>query len=884
MHFPDVIVFNTGVSYMKARDSNPPGQFEPSTPLMKQYFSIKEEYRDAILFFRLGDFYEMFGEDARVASKVLQITLTTRDKGSDNPIPMCGIPHFAADNYITRLIREGYRVAICEQVEDPESVKGIVRREVVRVVTPGTHEPAEPKESAYLAAIYPMKDVFGIAVAELSTGEFTIYETPGSLEDELDIIRPREILCPESLQKSIFFSELLQGRFVTFIEDWHFDFPEAYRALLDHFRVASLDGFGCETLPAGISAGGAVIAYLRETHNSSLGFSRIATVNKSSYMVLDSATQRNLEIMRNLKDGSQTESLLWVLDETLTPMGGRYLRNALAKPLTDARVIQRRLSAVESMFGDFELLEKTRYLLRNIHDVERLAVKLSTQRTNARELVALKNSALMFPRLQKLLLTQKDDLIQSVKESLGDFTALREAVERAIVDTPPFSIRDGGVIRNGYSEEVDELRGISANSRDFLAKLEEKERRATGINSLKIGFNKIFGYYIEVTKPNLPFVPDHYTRKQTLVNAERFITPELKEYEAKIVGAEERVKTLEAHLFEELVASLASEADSLRKAASALALLDFIISLAIIARRHNFVRPAIDESGRIEISEGRHPVLERIAGPERFVPNSAVIDTEGDFLLVITGPNMAGKSTYMRQTALLTLMAQIGSFVPAESARIGVVDRIFTRIGASDYLTKGQSTFMVEMIETANILNNATSRSLIILDEVGRGTSTFDGISIAWAVAEYLAQNVRARTMFATHYNELTELVTVAEGVKNLNISVREWGDEVIFLRKIEKGPADKSYGIQVARLAGLPGYVIERAKEVLAGLEKKEMEEKGSTFTVRRARRKPAQLDLFEVREHPAIEEMRKMNLAAMTSEEAHQALARLLELVGRG
>ncbi|MGE5894064.1 MAG: DNA mismatch repair protein MutS [bacterium] len=862
-------------------ESSSPESFEPSTPLMKQYFSIKEEYPDAILFIRLGDFYEMFGDDARIASKILQITLTTRDRGSDNPIPMCGVPHFAADTYITRLIREGHKVAVCEQVEDPESAKGIVKREVVRVVTPGTHEPEDPKENAYLAAIFPLNSVFGIAIAELSTGEFSVYETTGPLDDELSLIQPKEVLCPESLRGNIYYQEALNGIYVTYLDDWHFDFSEAYRTLLGYFKVTTLEGFGCESMPAGISAAGAVISYLQATRKDMLGFNKISTVNKSSFMVLDSTTQKNLELLSSLKDGTQNDSLLWVLDQTLTPMGGRFLRSAIIKPLKEVKGIQRRLDAVESLTDDFELIENSRYVLRNIHDIERLSVRLSTQKVNARDLVSIRNSIALFPKLKKILVPIKDDLLQTIAGGLSDFSELRDAIDRAIVDNPPFSPKDGGIIRKGFSNEIDELRSISTNSREYLSKLEAVERKKTGIGSLKISYNKIYGYYLEVTKPNLSLVPEHYIRKQTLVNAERFVTPELKEYESKIIGAEEKLKKLEYHLFEELVGSLAHHAEPLKKAASALALFDFLVSLATVARRHSYTKPSIDTSGKIEIIDGRHPVLERITQGERFVPNTSVIDTDRDFLLIITGPNMAGKSTYMRQTALIILLAQMGSFVPADSAHIGLVDRIFTRIGAADYLTKGQSTFMVEMVETANILNNATDRSFIILDEVGRGTSTFDGISIAWAVAEFIATQVRARTMFATHYNELTELTAVSEGVKNLNIVVREWGDEVIFLRKIENGPADKSYGIQVARLAGLPSFVLERAKEVLGSLEQKEMGEKSLAGTAaRRVKKKVVQLDLFGMKANPLIAELQSIIPDSLTPEDAYRILLKLKEL----
>ena len=872
LNFPDSIVLNITVMAES---------YEASTPLMKQYFSIKEKHGDAIIFFRLGDFYEMFGEDAVIASKILQITLTTRDKNSERPIPMCGVPHFSAAGYIARLVRKGYKVAVCEQVEDPESAKGIVRREVVRVITPGTHEPENPKESSFIVSIFPVGANHGIAIAEVSTGEFTVYETSGDLGDDLSLLEPSEVLCPASLRESINYSEVLKDFYVTYVDDWDFDHSEAYRRLLEYFGVSTLEGYGCEGMPAAVSAAGALIAYLMETQKDGIGFTKITTLNRGNFMHLDAATKKNLELLTNLKDGTEKESLLGVLDETLTPMGGRFLRNAIVKPLIDAGAINKRLDAVDDLVRDFESIEQIRHLLRNISDLERLSVKLSTGRANARDLVSIKNSVSLLPKLKKAVSVLDAEMFRELADDLGDFSGLEEIIERAIVDSPPPGVKEGGIIKKGYSPEVDELRDLSSNSREFLARFEAEERKNTGIASLKVGFNKVYGYYIEVTKTNLAFVPEHYIRKQTLVNAERFITPELKEYETKILGAEEKLKKLEYHLFEHVVEQTREYSAGLKKASGAIALIDFLASLALTARRHNYAKPSVSDATRIEISEGRHPVIERMMSDERFVPNSTVIDTEGDYLLIITGPNMAGKSTYMRQTALIVLMAQMGSFVPAESASIGVVDRIFTRIGASDFLARGQSTFMVEMVETANIINNATSRSLIILDEVGRGTSTFDGISIAWAVAEYIATHIRARTMFATHYNELTDLALSLDGVKNLNISVREWGDEIIFLRKIAQGPADKSYGIQVARLAGLPPAVLDRAREVLNTLEKEELDEAGEPrFAGRKKKKKGVQLDLFGAKAHPAVTELEKIDPESISPEEALQLINKLKAL----
>ncbi|UCG78791.1 MAG: DNA mismatch repair protein MutS [Nitrospirota bacterium] len=861
--------------------SDIPDRSLPDTPLMKQYSAIKEDYPDSILFFRLGDFYEMFGDDAVISSKVLQITLTSRDKSSENPLPMCGVPHFSAEGYISKLINAGYKVAVCEQVEDAESSKGIVKREVVRVITPGTHEPENPKESSYIISLYPAGDRFGIAVAELSTAEFLVFESSGDIEDELALLEPREVVAPQSFGDNIYLSESLKGYYVTYIDDWFFDKTEAYRSLLDHFKVSTLDGYGCEGMDAAVAAAGALLGYLLSTQKANLGFRGIKAMNRSSFMLLDSSTKKNLELLANLKDGTHEESLLWVLDETLTPMGGRFLRGSIVKPLLDLQEIKKRIETVDMLFNDFETIESIRHYLRSMNDLERLAVKLSTGRVNARDLTGIKNSIYILPRIRKSIEHLESELIVSIRGSLDDFSDLSDILDRAIVDSPPPGIRDGGIIKRGYSSEVDDLKDLSSNSRQYLSDLETEEKRSTGISSLKVGYNKVYGYYIEVTKANAALVPDHYIRKQTLVNSERYITPELKEYETKILGAEEKLKKLELHIFETLVRDISHYADSLKDASYAIALLDFLNSLATAARRHDYVRPEVTDSGKIDIFEGRHPVLERITVEERFIPNDSSIDTESYFLLIITGPNMAGKSTYMRQTALIILMAQMGSFVPAASASIGIVDRIFTRIGASDFLTKGQSTFMVEMVETANIINNATDKSLILLDEVGRGTSTFDGISLAWAIAEHIAKDIKARTLFATHYNELTELPLSLDGVRNLNIAVKEWGDEIIFLRKIEKGPADKSYGIQVARLAGLPDSVLDRAKDVLNNLEKDELSDSGEAkFAGRKGKKRSVQMDLFGIQGHPVISELQKIDLDKISPKEARDILLKLRKI----
>jgi DNA mismatch repair protein MutS len=848
------------------------------TPLMKQYLSIKERYKDAIVFFRLGDFYEMFGEDAEKASKILQIALTTRDKSKEEPVPMCGIPYFASEGYISKLIKAGYKVAICEQLEDPKEAKGIVQRDIVKVITPGTHAPENPKENSYIISLFSSGGKHGIAAVDVSTGEFIVYETTENIEDEMYRFEPREILIPHSLKNNIHYKESLNNFYISVYDDWYFDYSEAYKTLLKHLRVSSLDGYGCDGMTAAISAAGALISYLEDTQKETLSFKKITTLRQDSYMFLDAATQRNLELTHNFKDSSNEGTLLWVLDETLTPMGGRFLRASILKPLINIHEIKKRRDAVEYLVEDYELLEDFRTSLRKIQDLERLSAKVGSKSANARDLLAIKNSVSYLPKIKKSLGSSKNPYLSSISEEISEFSALIKLIEKSIVDNPPISLRDGGIIKSGYNTDLDEIRNISTKGKDFIAELEQKEKQRTGISSLKVRYNRVYGYYIEVTKANLHMVPDDYIRKQTLVGGERFITPELKEYETSILGAEERLKNLEYQLFQEILDDIQKESALLSKTASAVSIVDFLASLAVVAKRYNYIKPSVDETGVIDITDGRHPVLERIPMDERFIPNSIFMDNENDRLLIITGPNMAGKSTSMRQIALIVIMAQIGSFVPASDAKIGIADRIFTRIGASDFLTKGQSTFMVEMIEVANITHNATAKSLILLDEVGRGTSTFDGISIAWAVAEHILNEINARTLFATHYNELTELSLTHDGVRNYNVSVKEWGDEIIFLRKIEKGPADKSYGIQVARLAGLPDSIIKRAKEVLANLEKEELNETGRPrFADRKTKKGTVQLDLFSSVTESVITEIKNLDLKQLKPEDA---LNKLIEI----
>lgn len=845
------------------------------TPLMRQYYEIKRNYADCIVFFRLGDFYEMFGEDAVKASKILQITLTTRNKGKEEPVPMCGVPYFTADNYIAKLIKSGYRVALCEQVEDPREAKGIVKREVVKVFTPGTFLPEDPKENNYIMSFSQKENILGFAIADITTGEFLIYESCNNLKDEIQRFEPKEILYPSSFKNNPSIMDGLDGYYLTPYEDWYFDYVEAYRSLLKHFRVVSLDGYGAEGMVVAISAAGALLNYLEGTQKGALGFKKISVLRHKSHMLLDAVTQRNLEITKNLRDGKKEGSLLWVIDETLTPMGGRLLRTWLLNPLLDIERIRERQDAVSSLRSDSILLSRLQDALKDISDIERLSLKIDSGSANARDLIALKDSLKLLPELKSLLEDNKDKRIKFLSIEIDELSDMESLIEKAIAPNPPMSLKDGGLIRKGFNPEVDKLREISDGGKDFLAALEMRERQRTGISSLKVGYNRVFGYYIEVTRPNLSQVPPDYIRKQTLLGSERFITHELKEYEAKVLGAEERLKILEYEIFTKIREEVSRESERIQRTARAIAELDALYSLARIAGKYNYARPIVDDGEVIQVSEGRHPVLERMPLGERFIPNDTSIDTSANNILIITGPNMAGKSTYMRQVALIVLLAQIGSFVPAKEARIGIVDRIFTRIGASDVITKGQSTFMVEMIETANILNNATKKSLILLDEVGRGTSTFDGISIAWATAEHIAKNLKARTLFATHYHELTELALCLEGVRNLNVAVKEWGNEIVFLRRIEEGAGDKSYGIQVARLAGLPEEIINRAKEVLSNLEKTELNELGApkiayTPESSTGKSRSKQLDLFTTQADPVIKELLGLDVLNMTPLEA--------------
>jgi DNA mismatch repair protein MutS len=808
---------------------------ESSTPLMRQYSSIKERHPQALLLFRLGDFYELFFEDAIVASKELEITLTSRNKEKGVAIPMCGVPYHAAEGYIARLIRKGYRVAICDQMEDPRFAKKLVKREVTRVVTPGTaidSHVLEPRENNYLAALAEQGGAAGVAFADLSTGEFRATEFSGAeaaprLREEIERMRPRELLQVSG--QAAFDLPPAQGAPLTrtSLDEWVFSEDYGARLLRDHFRVATLDGYGLEGHPLAIAAAGAVLHYVRETQRGSLGhLDGIRFYEQRDSLILDPTTLRNLELLEPIFGEPRHSTLLGALDQCMTSLGARQLKHWLLRPSVNRAEIERRWEAVEELLKNTIGRDELRRVLGEVQDLERLLSKVTLESANARDLLALKSSLHQLPLIRSYIAGFRAARLRELWEQLDELADLHDLLEKSIHPSPSALLTEGDLIRPGYHAELDELRGLSQNSKQAVAAIETRERERTRIGSLKVRFNNIFGYYIEVSKPNLPLVPADYERKQTLVNAERFTTPELKQLEAKILDAEERSQTLERELFAEIRRQVAAEARRIRQTARILAELDVLACFATLAAERNYHRPEISGDGEMVIVQGRHPVIERICEEEqsgRFIPNDLYLNPSADLILIITGPNMGGKSTYLRQAALIALMAQMGSFVPAERAKLPILDRIFTRIGASDNLARGRSTFMVEMTEAASILNTATPQSLVLLDEIGRGTATFDGLAIAWAVVEHLQTHTHARTLFATHYHELTELAELLPGVRNYHVSVKESGSNIVFLRKVEPGSADKSYGIEVARLAGLPTNVIERAREILARHEQSE-------------------------------------------------------------
>ncbi len=882
---------------------------QPQTPMLRQYQEIKLQHPGTLLFFRLGDFYELFFDDAVIGSKELEITLTARHRERGNPVPMCGVPYHAASGYIAKLVRKGYRVAICDQTEDARKTTKLVRREVVRVITPGTaidSQLLDARENSYLASIFGTGSGMAAAFLDLSTGEFLATQFSGEdawtrVLEQLECFGPREIIFPKSLEplfragrkpESESGTDTTEGDSgtgeMTFtgqqpalnpLDEWFFSIDRARELLLSHFGVSSLDGFGLGGRDLAASAAGGVLHYVRETQKDEAAhITGLSYFEPNDYLILDQPTVRNLELVDGL-DGSKTRTLIAVIDEAITGMGSRLLKQWLLRPSMKLGELNARLDAVEEQKNALILRDRLRTQLKSIVDLERLMARISLGRANARDLVALKTSADSIPHIKEMLADANASLLEELADHLDELRDLRELIGNSIADDPPATLTDGGYIRNGYNPELDELRGLSASSKSFIAAIESRERSRTAISSLKVKFNNVFGYFIEVSKANMKSVPPDYERRQTLTNAERYTTPELKEYEAKVLGAEERISEIEQVLFTEIRQTVSMETRRVQSVARALALLDAILSLAEVAARRNYNRPTLTEDDEIYIRTGRHPVIE--ATGERFIPNDMYLNNSTDRLLIITGPNMGGKSVYLRQAALIAILAQIGSFVPADEARIAILDRVFTRVGASDSLARGRSTFMVEMTETANILNTATPRSLILLDEVGRGTSTFDGLSLAWAIAEYLHDSPQhaAKTLFATHYHEMTELAKLLPGVRNYQMAVKESGGTIVFLRRVVEGTASKSYGIEVARLAGLPRNVTERAREILSNLEANELDVTGKPKFARHlpSRRAAPQPTLFEAANDAVVDELRNLDAEGVSSEEAAEILRRL-------
>ncbi len=871
------------------------------TPMMQQYLETKKEYADCILFYRLGDFYEMFFEDAVTASKELEITLTGKDCGQEERAPMCGIPFHACEGYLNKLISKGYKVAICEQVEDPKTAKGLVKREVVRIVTPGTNmdmHALDESKNNYLMCITYMQAKIGISLADVSTGDYYVTEVDDlkKLMDEIMKYQPREIICNDAFLVSGMDIAYLKGRLgitVYALEPHFFDDEAAKKCLLKHFKVNTLIGLGLEDFPTGLIAAGALLMYLYDTQKTSLShISHIYPYLTSKYMLLDSSTRRNLELAETLREKQKRGSLLWVLDKTKTAMGGRTLRSMIEQPLIEKEEIEKRLDAVEELSQDTVSRDEIREYLNPIYDLERLLSRVSYKTANPRDLIAFRNSLQMMPHIKTVLNSFKKDVLCGIREDIDGLEDIASLIEEAIEEEPPISIREGGMIKEGFDEDIDKLRNAKRDGKTWLAELENEDRERTGIKNLKIKYNKVFGYYFEVTNSYKDLVPEDYIRKQTLANAERYTTPRLKELEDMILNAEDKLNTLEYDLFCKIRDAIADEMERIQRTAKAVAKLDVFASLSLVSERNNYVRPKLNEKGLLDIKDGRHPVVEKMIDNDMFIANDTYLDNNSHLIAVITGPNMAGKSTYMRQTALIVLMAQIGCFVPAKSANIGIVDRIFTRVGASDDLASGQSTFMVEMNEVANILRNATSNSLLILDEIGRGTSTFDGLSIAWAVIEHISNRkiLGAKTLFATHYHELTELEGKINNVNNYCIAVKERGDDIVFLRKIIKGGADKSYGIQVAKLAGVPDMVIDRAKEIVKQLSDNDITEKVQSIAVDtkgdgKAKKVEhydevdmAQMSLFDtVKDEDVINELKEIDISNLTPLDALNTLYRL-------
>ena len=866
------------------------------TPLMQQYTQIKDQYKDCILFFRLGDFYEMFFEDAKICSKELEIALTGKGIGNDKKAPMCGVPHHAVDSYLSKLISKGYRVAICEQVEDPKTAKGIVKREVVRIVSPGTHlntQVMDETKNNYLMSIVHTTNIYGVSVVDVTTGDYFVTEIDNNrkLMDEIYKWSPSEIICNDCFMVSGIDIETIKSinnLSISPLEPWYTDDVLCKRALMEHFDVGTLDGIGLKDYTIGLIAAGSIMLFLTETQKSSLShITKLTPYTYEKFMLLDSSTIRNLELTETIRDKQKKGSLLWVLDKTKTAMGARLLRSNIEQPLIDLDMINKRLYGVSQLKDNMISREEIREYLNAIYDLERLMGKISYKSANPRDLVALRASLEMLPHIKFLIQNFDSELIREIHNEMDDLSDIYNLLMTSIVDEPPINLKEGGIIKDGYNENVDKLRKAKTEGKDWLMDLESEEREATGIKNLRIKYNRVFGYYLEVTNSYKDLVPEGWTRKQTLANAERYTTDRLKELEDIILGAEDKLFSLEYDLFCEIRDKIGLEVKRIQGTAKAIAKLDVVASLALVAERNNYVCPDMNDEGLINIKNGRHPVVEMTITNDMFVPNDTLLDNGANRVSIITGPNMAGKSTYMRQTAVIVLMAQIGSFVPADSAQIGIVDRIFTRVGASDDLAGGQSTFMVEMTEVANILRNATKNSLLILDEIGRGTSTFDGLSIAWAVIEHISNTsvLGAKTLFATHYHELTELEGKLDGVNNYCIAVKEQGEDIVFLRKIVKGGADRSYGIQVAKLAGVPATVLKRANVIVDELTKNDLAKKAKSITTDvevRQKDKTAQLSLFSVTGNDdVITELREMDIARLTPIDAINKLYQMQEKI---
>src|SRR6056297_330763 len=851
--------------------------------MMQQYHKIKENYPDSILFFRMGDFYEMFEDDAKLAAKKLDIALTSRNKGSGEKTPMAGVPAHSAESYIAELSDQDYSVAICEQLEDPSEASGLVKRDVIRVITPGTiieNEILDSSENNFLTSVVKFEDKIGISYVDISTGDFFITEIDGKkLEkvwDEIDRIKPREVIFDKSIEKSPKYDYLENKLDFVVKHKEKMNYEKAYNLLIDHFNTQSLSGFGCDDLRAGVIAAGQVMNFLKDTQKRTIfHINKLKRYNIDDYMVLDYSTRRNLELTTTIRENKKEGSLLSIIDKTTTAMGSRLIKRWINQPLIEKNKIVQRLDTVDELSDNYLKMQDLKENLEEIYDLERILSKITYETANARDLAFLRISLNKLPEIKASIKEFETDYINELHENFDTLYDLYELIKESIVDDPPVTVREGNLIKEGYDEELDELRSMRDEGKDWITNLQKEERERTGISSLKVGFNKVFGYYIEVTNANLDKVPDDYERKQTLSNSERYITPELKEKEAKVLGAEEKINDMEYDLFVEVRNEISNNIERIKETATIISKIDVILSLGIVAIENNYCKPEINNSNKIEIKNGRHPVVEKMV-TDRFVPNDTYLDNKENRFLIITGPNMSGKSTYMRQVALTILLAQIGSFIPAKRASVGLVDRIFTRVGASDDLTTGQSTFMVEMNEVSNIVNNATDKSLIILDEVGRGTSTYDGVSIAWAVTEYIndPEKIGARTLFATHYHELTELAGKHEGIKNYNVLVEEDENGVHFLHKIVPGKADQSYGIEVARLAGLPDKLIENAQNILDQLEA--CESKDNICNKNKMGNNVQQLPLFNEC-HPVLKKLENTELMNMTPMEAMNLLYKL-------